>query len=62
MLNHSRIHDCVCGLRYTRSVIDLDVTESASAYCTCGALLGEWSGMQRLVFDAEDPLLPAAVE
>ena len=52
------IHDCQCGLRYMRSVIDLETLEHASLHCPCNALLGEWNGMQRLVFDAEDPLLP----
>lgn len=53
------IHDCTCGLRYMRSVVDLDGLEHAKVYCPCGALLGEWNGMQRIVFEAEDPCLPA---
>lgn len=59
MANDSAIHDCVCGLRYMRGAIDLDAIEDARAYCPCRALLGEWRGMQRLVFEPEDPLPPA---
>jgi hypothetical protein len=41
-----------------RGVIDLDVAETARALCPCRRLLGEWQGMQRLVFDPEDELQP----
>jgi hypothetical protein len=55
------IFDCVCGLRYIRTVIALPAPEHAKAHCPCTALLGEWRGRQRLVFEAEEPLLPAEV-
>ena len=61
MAHEGPIFDCVCGLRYMRSVIELVSPEHAQAHCTCGAMLGEWRGLQRLVFDAEEPELPALV-
>jgi hypothetical protein len=59
MLQPGPIHDCQCGLRYMRHVIDLDALERSSVHCPCSALLGEWNGMHRLVFEAEDPVRPA---
>lgn len=62
MRKYGAIFDCACGLRYMRSVIELDAIERASAYCPCRALVGEWNGPHRLVFDSEDPCLPTTPE
>jgi hypothetical protein len=41
-----------------RHAIDLDAPERASVHCSCSAMLGEWDGMHRLVFEPEDLALP----
>lgn len=61
MRGEGTIHDCACGLRYMRGVIELDTIEEARAHCACGAVLGEWNGAQRLVFDPEDAAWPTAL-
>jgi hypothetical protein len=51
--------DCACGLRYMRSTSTLTAVERASAHCPCQRPLEEWQGIERVIFEAEDPAAPA---
>lgn len=56
--SHSTIVDCACGRRYMRHALTLTVAEASDFRCTCGDVVASWNGVQRFVFEPEDPPLP----
>ncbi len=42
-----------------RSTRTLTAVERASAHCPCQRPLEEWQGIERVIFEAEDPAAPA---